>query len=228
MQTAPPTVERIPFRGPRSAASHGLDDRFGAGARPRGRRAAFLHIAAAFAVLIALAGCASSPSLKRAVEIQDSDPVEVIYEQAQSGLRQTLLTESVVPANELYSSREGDSLAKVLSTGQMQVLLDALATYGFFEHARPGTGEGSPFRLAVRIGGREQAWVKHGGMGIDELTRYHEAMAAFLNIYNATDSFHTGRSGAGTSAASDGILDEPDRLRARNLEALRSRTGNHP
>lgn len=221
MHTALPIVERILPRGVGSATdqgSGGLNGRFGAA----------LRAAAALFAVIALSACASSPGLTRAVTIGDSDPVEVVYEQAQSGLRQTLLTESVIPANELYSSREGDSLAKVLSTGQMQVLLDALATYGFFEHARPGTGEGSPFRLAVRIGGREQAWVKHGGMGIDELTRYHEAMAAFLNIYNATESFHTGRSGAGASSSSDGILDEPDRLRARNLEALRSRTGNRP
>lgn len=214
MQTAPPTAERIPHRGSASTPR-------------RGFAASATRCCAAIAAMF-LTACATTPSLTRAVTIGPSDAVEVVYEQAQSGLRQTLLTESVVPANELYSRRDGDSLAKVLSTGQMQVLLDALATYGFFDHARPGTGEGSPFRLAVRIGDREQAWVKHGGMGIDELTRYHEAMAAFLNIYNATDSFHTGRSGAGSASAADGILDEPERLRARNLEALRSRTGNRP
>ncbi len=219
MTTALPIVERISTRGLDSAPA----DRFGRVSRP-----GWALVAAAWAMFAVLTGCATSPNLVRAVTIQDSDPVEVAYEQAQSGLRQTLLTESVIKASELYSSREGDSLAKVLSTAQMQVLLDALATYGFFDHARPGSGEGSPFRIAVRIGNREQAWVKHGGMGIDELTRYHEAMAAFLNIYNATESFHTGRSAAGPAAASDGILDEPERLRARNLEALRSRSGNRP
>lgn len=214
MHTAPPTAERIPIRGLAPTPHRSLAD-------------SAKRCCAAIAALV-LAACATTPGLTRAVTIGPADPVEVVYEQAQSGLRQTLLTESLVPANELYSRRDGDSLAKVLSTGQMQVLLDALATYGFFDHARPGTGEGSSFRLAVRIGGREQAWVKHGGMGIDELTRYHEAMAAFLNIYNATESFHTGRSAAGPAAASDGILDEPERLRARNLEALRSRSGNRP
>ncbi len=214
-----PIAERFPARGFDPASTS-----------PTGRVSRSLRslLAVAWIACIGLSACASGPSLARAVTIQDSDPVEVVYEQAQSGLRQTLLTESVVTASELYSSRNGDSLAKVLSTAQMQVLLDALATYGFFEHARPGAGEGSAFRLAVRIGSREQAWVKHSGMGVDELTRYHEAMAAFLNIYNATESFHTGRSGAGRAAASDGILDEPERLRARNLEALRARTGNNP
>lgn len=163
------------------------------------------------------AGCSSGPDLTRVVTIEEGQPVSVRYEQYQSGLRQTLLTEGVVAAHELYSARESDPLAKVMSTEQMQVLLDALATYGFFDRARTLDPGESVSSIAVRIDDRELLWAKRPTMELDELTGYHQALAAFLNLYNATEAFH--------SSGESRILDEGERIRRRNEEALRRARG---
>lgn len=166
-----------------------------------------------------LAGCASGPSLDRAVTITEDDPVEVVYEQYQSGLRQTLLTPAVVDPKELYSAPGSDPLAKALPTVDMQVVLDTLATYGFFDHAMPMAQAGAVSSLQVRIGPRQQVWSKVPTMGLDELQQYHEAMAAFLNIYNATESFHAGR-------GDNSVLEEAERLRRRYEEMQRKSEGS--
>jgi hypothetical protein len=158
-------------------------------------------------------GCASGPDLVRVVTLEDGQPVTVRYEQYASGLRQTLLTEGVVAAREFYSTRESDPLAKVMSTAQMQVLLDALATHGFFDRARPLDPGDAVSSISVRIDDRELLWAKRSTMQIEELTAYHQAMATFLNLYNATEAYH--------SSGEDRIQDEAERIRRRNEEALR-------
>jgi hypothetical protein len=165
------------------------------------------------AVLVALCQCASGPDLDRAVTLGATDRVVVVYAQPRREFQQTLLTNTVMDAAELYSSPNGDPLAKVLSQDGMQLLLDGLATVGFFDWARPGPLPDAASVIVVRINDDEKTWSKTSGMQIDEIRAYHDAMATFQNVYNQTASFHPSR-------GQNDVLEEHEKLRSRFEEYL--------
>lgn len=158
---------------------------------------------------VLLLGCASGPPLERAVTIRAGEPVRVSYEQPETGLRQTLQAGDEDDLRDVYSSRESDPFAKVISTEEMQVVLDALATLDYFEHALPEEQPGAVSVIRVRIGDREHAWSKTPAMSVAEIGRYHEAMTAFLNLWNGTEAFHASHGG-------EAVLEEAARMREIN------------
>jgi hypothetical protein len=115
------------------------------------------------ALLLLLAQCASGPQLTRRVELAPADKVVVRMVQPPSRevtheVRQTLCTDTVVDPQSLYSSRSADQLTKVLGTDQMQILVDALATAGFFDHARAEPVPNASSWLTVAVNGEDKTW----------------------------------------------------------------------
>lgn len=163
---------------------------------------------------VLLAQCASGPDLERHVTLTPADRVAVVFSQPRRNFKQSLLGAGLVDATAFYSSRDSDPLAKVLSNDGMQLLLDGLATTGFFEHARQHIGGGQPdvphalSSIHVGINDAAWTWANHPGMDPDEAGRYGQCLATFQNVYNSTSAFHS----AGDTRT---LLDEHRRLRAR-------------
>lgn len=194
-----------------------------ASARPARRSAAALAAALPLAVFPLLAvACASPPELKRVIELTPTSAVTVVYEQPRQAFRQTLQSDDRITPADFYSARDADPLAKLLSTERMQVLLDALGQKGLFDDARPEPLPGAVATLDVIVDGRSYVWSKSAGMPPQEMRRYHEALTIFLNIYNATESFHVSR-------GRDAVLEEHERMirerERQQLERLRARSG---
>ena len=143
---------------------------------------------------LAFCQCTSGPEIKRAVTLQPSDVVRVIYRDASQGRALTLQSESIQLAEDLYSSGTADPFAKVATDADLQGLLDALATYRFFEVARPHSpGNGRP-ELIVEINGQKLAWERQTGMEatVLDLEDFNRCLGYFSFVYNSTDSFHAG------------------------------------
>ena len=144
--------------------------------------------------ILAFCQCTSGPEIKRAVTLEPSDSVRVMYRDASQGRALTLQSQSIQLAKDLYSSGTADPFAKVATDVDLQGLLDALATYRFFEVARshsPGNGRA---KLIVEIHGQELAWEKQTGMEatVLDLEDFNRCLGYFSFVYNSTDSFHAG------------------------------------
>ena len=126
-----------------------------------------------------------------------ADEVVVMYLQPENqkagtaALRQTLVTEAVVAAEEFYSSPDSDPLTKVTPTATMQLMLDGLATAGFFARAGRTTPRDSS-SLLVRYRGTTYALARHRGMSAADWEAYQKSLSIFLNVYNGTEAFHVG------------------------------------
>ena len=141
---------------------------------------------------VTLGACASGPNLRRVVTLQPQDDVMVRYYDSSNGLDQRLQNGSATEATSVYSQRGADPALKVVPDEDMQVLLDALATLGFYEHATPVVSPGAKALLAVDHNGERRVWSRVSGADTpEEITAFNEARTLFLGVFNNTLSFHT-------------------------------------
>ncbi len=156
-----------------------------------------LRSVAILGTALALAQCAAGPALDRWANLSPDDEVVVAYlqpENPKSGtpaLQQTLVTNAVIDSETLYSSRDSDPLKKVVGTDTMQLMLDGMATAGFFDHAT-ATPFGGASVLVVRYAGATHALAWHLGMTPADQDAYRKSLAIFLNVYNGTEAAHAG------------------------------------
>lgn len=165
--------------------------------RSAGAPAGLAWVLLALALAGLLGSCASGPDLRRVLTISDRDIAEFSYEQAIDGglrsFRQGLVNDGQIEPADYYSAPDTDPFTKVISTEQMQVLIDALAARGFFDYARASMAPGSVSRLALDLGNGRYVWSKQPGIQADELRAYNQALVDFQNVYNAVTSYHTGK-----------------------------------
>ena len=167
------------------------------------------------AVGLALCQCVSGPSLKRHVELGETDKVAVVYQQPRSNFSQTLLSDNIVDAQQFYSDSDSDKFSKILSAEGMQLLLDGLATVGYFDNASPVPAPDASAHLLVRINETSYSWSATRSMTSGDAQKFIDAVGTFQNVFNATLSFHT-------STGDSTVLDEHRRIQQRNQSILKS------
>ncbi len=146
-------------------------------------------------VLMILTQCAG---LDRHLTIADTDKVVVTLNQPatdklRNTVQQTLASESVVNRDEFYSSRKTDQFTKVISTERMQLLLDGLATAGFFDHATERALLSGGTQIKLAINDRELIYTRRlDPNDPDSIVPFTRCWAAFLEIYNSTAAYRTG------------------------------------
>ncbi|MCA8940959.1 MAG: hypothetical protein KDB80_00240 [Planctomycetes bacterium] len=153
--------------------------------------------------LLLIAVLAQCSSLDRKVALQPSDQVVVTcYQPAARGkvrhheigaLQQSLATEPRVDEVDYYSAPQTDPLRKLVSTETMQLLLDALATAGYFEHAAP-LPAALPDRpgLIVDVNGQRSYFGRSPTHEPSVHQVYTVCWTAFQDVYNATKAYRTG------------------------------------
>ncbi len=148
-----------------------------------------------FAVLLAAAcalagGCASGPNLPRALAIEAGRRTTVRMMQFSTGQVFSLQNASSGSADDVYSDKRADPLAKVIPDEQLQKLLDVLAEKGAFQ----GTSTVPPdARDALIVQQDEKRWAfyrRQAGLQQEELA-FHEAKAYFLSVWNGATAYHT-------------------------------------
>lgn len=135
-------------------------------------------------------------SLDRHVTLGPQDRVIVELTQPQTdrtrSIHQTLANEAVLDKDEFYSSRGTDQFTKVVSQANMQVLLDAFATAGFFDRARSQELLANATQLKLKINDDELYFARHPGMQAADRNSFTVCWTAFLDLYNATKAYRTG------------------------------------
>ena len=152
--------------------------------------------------LLLLGALACCSSLDRKVTLAPSDRVVVIcYQPATRGkamdhdvakLQQTLAAIPEADRVEFYSQRESDPLTKFISTEAMQLLLDAFATGGYFDHASEMDSLPQRSALIVDINGRKMQFGRSPAFPPEVHGKYTVCWTAFQDIYNATKAYRTG------------------------------------
>lgn len=143
---------------------------------------------------LVLCQCQSGPEIKRVVTLEPGDVVRVVYSDQAKGVALTLQNESIEPAETLYSRGTADPFVKVAKDEDLQLLLDALATYGFFQFARPVSPGGGRPALLVEVNDQVLTWerqVASQARAVD-LQNFNSCYVYFQNAYNGTESFHAG------------------------------------
>lgn len=149
-------------------------------------------------ILLAFGLCQCSTNLNRNMTIDVDDRVVVIFHQPASPkvtrpLTQTLVTEPVVENRQRFYSDPGtDQLTKVLPVENMQLLLDGLATAGFFARARQQVMPGSTAYLQADFRGESYFLSRTAGMEAAERLTFTRSWIAFQDIYNATAAYRSG------------------------------------
>ena len=143
---------------------------------------------------LASCGCQSGPEIVRAVTLEPGDAVRVVYRDQAKGLALTLQNDSIETAQTLYSRGNADPFVKVARDADLQALLDALATYGFFQFARPVPPGGERPALLVEINNQLLTWERQVASLArpEDLQDFNSCSGLFLATYNGTDSFHAG------------------------------------
>lgn len=149
-----------------------------------------------FTVLLAAAlfgsgGCVGGPNLPREVQVQQGERTLVRLMQFQQNQAMSLQNASSGSANDVYSDRRADPLAKVVSDAQLQALLDVLAEKGVFKLGASSVPPDARDALVVQQGNRR--WVicrRQPGLQQEELP-FHEAKAYFLSVWNSATSYHS-------------------------------------
>lgn len=162
---------------------------------------------AGFFTLLLLVAFAQCSSLDRKVTLAPTDRVAVVCFQPNTRgkamdhdvpeLRQSLVTVPEADQVEVYSQRGSDPLLKFVSTETMQLLLDALATAGYFEHATQTTRPPERLALIVEINGRQLQFERSPAFDTKVHGKLTVCWTAFQDIYNATKAYRTG---VGTSS----------------------------
>ncbi|MHC5062712.1 MAG: hypothetical protein ACYTG5_01910 [Planctomycetota bacterium] len=145
-----------------------------------------------------LCQCSSAPDLKREVTIGPDEPARVVFHQAKSSkipkeLTQTLCTDAVVRDRaSFYSNPNTDQFTKVLGQDNMQLLLDGLATAGFFKSARTQVMPGSTAYLSAEVQGQTYILSRNVNLSPMDRQAFTQSWGAFIEIYNATNAYRSG------------------------------------
>jgi hypothetical protein len=149
-----------------------------------------------FTVLLAAAffgsgGCVGGPNLSRELEVRPGERTTVRLMQFQQNQVLTLQNASSGSANEVYSDRRTDPLAKVVDDAQLQALLDVLAEKGLFKLGAASVPPDARDALVVQQNDRRWVFSRRlAGMQQEEL-QFHEAKAYFLSVWNGATSYHS-------------------------------------
>lgn len=143
---------------------------------------------------LALCQCATAPEVVRVVTLQPGDSVRVVYRDPAQGLSLTLQNEAIERPEALYSSGTANPFIKVARDDDLQGLLDALATHGFFQAARPNLLASDRPALVVEINRQILTWERQraGSATAAELQNFINSFGYFSYVYNNTESFHAG------------------------------------
>ena len=136
-----------------------------------------------------VAGCASGPSLARAVEVEAGEATRVLLTQVQG--RTTFLLQNASSADHaaFYSDPKDPVLGKVVPDAQLQALLDVFSEKGLFATGLGSVPPDARDVLVVENGGRRWTWARRQpGMQATEAT-FHEAKAYFLEVYNSSMAY---------------------------------------
>ncbi len=169
-----------------------------------------------------LCQCSSAPDLQRAVTLGMDEPARVVFHQAKSSkvpkeLTQTLCTDAVVRDRaSFYSDPSTDQFTKVLGQENMQLLLDGLATAGFFKSARTQVLPGSTAYLRTEVGNQTYFLSRNADLSPTERQAFTQSWAAFIEIYNATNAYRSGND-------NNEVLREHERQRQGALRLQSSR-----
>lgn len=145
-----------------------------------------------------LCQCSSGPNLSRAVTIGPNEPARVVFHQAKSSkvpkdLTQTLCTDAVVSDRaSFYSDPSTDQFTKVLGQNNMQLLLDGLATAGFFKSSRQQVIPGSSAYLRAEVGNQVYILSRNANFPAEERMAFTQSWGVFIEIYNATNAYRSG------------------------------------
>lgn len=158
--------------------------------------------------MLALVILPSCTGLERRVTIAPEDEVVVELFQPPGGrdravtreIRQTLASESMYDRVEFYSARESDPLTKILETEKIQLLLDAYATAGFYDHAASRQLTAGTTTLSVAVNGDRLVFprvVRLDDQGkivnAAELEAFQTCWTVFIEVFNATPAYRTSR-----------------------------------
>lgn len=170
-------------------------------------------LAAAWALVAALAGCAG-PQLARAITVEPGRRLVVQLVQFVDGRVFTLQNESSGAAATVYSDTRSDGLTKVVGDPQLQTLLDTFAEEGLFAGAS-GSAPASA-RDALVITKDDRRYVLHAHTPSKEgPASYSRARAYFLAVYNQAVAYHT------SDIDPRGLREEQERARYDGQQAVR-------
>ena len=144
---------------------------------------------------LALCQCAAAPEVVRVVTLQPGDAVRIAYREPARGLSLILQNEAIETAESLYSRGTASRFIKVTRDEDLQGLLDALATHGFFQAAHPNAPASNRPALVVEINNQMLTWERQreGSATAQDLQDFISSFGYFSYVYNSTEAFHAGR-----------------------------------
>ena len=144
---------------------------------------------------LTLCQCATAPEVVRVVTLQPGDAVRIVYRDPAQGLFLTLQNEAIETAEALYSRGTANPFIKVARNEDLQGLLDALATYGFFQAARRTAPDSNRPALVVEINKQMLTWERQRAAQAtaQDLQDFISSFGYFSFVYNNTEAFHAGR-----------------------------------
>ncbi len=151
------------------------------------------------ALALLLAACGAAPKPVRAVEVLKGDEVRIAYAvQTASKGQMTLELQTLGERTkeDFYRSKQTGLQAKVADDPYIQGLLDALATYGYFERAVPGNASEAKQAILVSINGEQTAWPRppidpNSAASMKTFEAFRDAAEFVREAYNRVESFHS-------------------------------------
>lgn len=175
--------------------------------------------ALAWTCLALLTACGGSPEHRSRIPLAPNQPAEVAYVDASKRLTlrsTTSVDEASYRERGLYGQVTPD--VKLTDPSTMQAMVDALDELGQFARGTAQMRSGAKAALVVTLGDRQTVWSQPAltPENLAELEHFNTALAAFMQVYNTTISYHAGNVSADDF---DRALKEQQ---AKNQEAMRN------
>ena len=157
-------------------------------ARPRTQHSKAVRHLVLLLTALHLAACDSTPEIRRVLSVTDADAVQVSFWSGASG--QLLLMRNAGASVQAAAARTKPATENLreLDGSEMQKLLDALATYDFFQLASLPRSPRSKSALTVEFNGKQ--YVATGSQpDAANLQRWTNCVATYTQVFNRTGDF---------------------------------------
>lgn len=129
--------------------------------------------------------CNSTPEVRRVLAVTDADAVEVSFWSGANGQLLAMRNAGAAVQAAAAKTRPAATNSHELDGNEMQKLLDALATYEFFELAKQPRSARSKSALTVEVNGKQ--YVATGAQpDATNLQRWTNCVATFTEVFNRT------------------------------------------